>query len=148
MREIKFRCWFGGFMYYAIPSIIFSKSGVVIVNLNHHEDDFGGPPDTWTGYDDYELMQYTGRKDKNGKEIYDGDICQIHYYHDPSIPSPIGIVKWVDSMTGFSIVGYKNVEGNALTGCYSLNFKSGGEWGNKLAVEVIGNIHENPELLK
>ncbi len=93
-------------------------------------------------------LQFTGANDKNGKGIYEGDICQIHYYHTSEIPSPIGIVKYIENHSGFSIVAVKNIDGKALTGTYSLNFRSGGNFGDSPAVEVIGNIYENPNLLK
>lgn len=70
------------------------------------------------------LMQYTGLKDKNGKEIYEGDIVKNDIYDD------VFDVKFVDGM--FSIDS-----GTALRSF--TNYPSG----NK--VEIIGNKYENPE---
>ena len=131
MREIKFKLW--------LPEIQKMTYALSIYDwANGYEEITVGEKATW--------LQFTGLKDKNGKEIYEGDICQIHYYHDKTIPSPIGIVDWIDS--GFSIRAVKNIDNTAMTGIYSLRFKSGGHFGDSPAVEVIGNIYSNPELLK
>ena len=95
--------------------------------------------------DNSEFMQFTGVKDKNNAPIYEGDICRIHYYHDPNEPHVIGIVEWID--TGFSIRGIKNLNDQQITSVYSLRFKSGGNYGDYPAVEVIGNIHQHKHLL-
>jgi uncharacterized phage protein (TIGR01671 family) len=129
MREIKFRSWLGGVIHpiwYTIDPEQNERLNKGII-----------------------LMQYTGLKDKNGKgrwskEIYEGDI--------------VGIIK-----SGKNFVGEKYVikyqeewasfiadqgEGGGL-----LFLAKDGKWtdGERLLaveVEVIGNIYENPELLK
>jgi hypothetical protein len=71
--------------------------------------------------------QYTGLHDKNGREIYEGDIVEIH--HGYSIPS--GVVYWNEDIAGFGVKNdlYHNyVELDTVK-------------------EVIGNIYENKELL-
>lgn len=73
----------------------------------------------------FPVMQYTGLKDRNGKEIYEGDILDCGEYH-----------------------GIKEVV--FMNGSYKIRGKMGqmvgfGSWANK--TKVIGNIHENPELL-
>ena len=68
-----------------------------------------------------ELQQFTGLKDKNGKEVYEGDIVTLQQ----SYVKPIA-VYWNEEMTGY----------------YPLLSERGHN------LEVIGNIHENPELLK
>lgn len=131
MRQIKFRAWDGTEM---------SSNSKTIQEIAD-----GGVESR----DSYNLiwLEYTGAKDKTGKEIFEGDICAIHYYHDQNVPSTIGIVKYIENHTGFSIIGVKNTDKMALTGTYSLNFKSGGNFGDTPAVEIIGNIYKNPELL-
>ena len=70
------------------------------------------------------LMQFTGRKDKNGKEIYEGDIMKARY-----VTGQINIceIKFKDGCFGAN--GYCN-------------------WGDICEFKIIGNIYENPELLK
>ena len=67
MREIKFRAW-----DLVHKKMIQVKSLEFGVGITHQNDDMGD-------IDGYLLMQYTGLKDKNGKEIYDGDIVQWKY---------------------------------------------------------------------
>lgn len=70
------------------------------------------------------LMQYTGLKDKNGKEIYEGDIVYPNYDEKNEE------VKWDDNSTGYWPFGNSD---------YSISNEE---------VEVIGNVYENHELLK
>ncbi len=65
-------------------------------------------------------MQYTGLKDKNGKEIYEGDIARFREYN-----------HHINFSDGGFYVGDFDTLGSINT-----------------AVEIIGNIYENPELLK
>ena len=77
--------------------------------------------------------QYTGLKDKNGKRIFDGDVAKVLQGKDKDI----------------SYVGFEN-------GAFMLYPKTGNiyertlweYWYNDWDVEVIGNIHDNPELLE
>ncbi len=79
------------------------------------------------------LMQYTGLKDKNGKEIYEGDICKVNDECEMN-SSPFEVVF----MKGF--FGCSWTEDREALVDY-LN-----DWSRKS--EVIGNIYENKELLK
>ena len=73
-----------------------------------------------TGTERYKLMQFIGLKDKNGKEVYEGDICKkvLPYNRDFEIDNTP--FQW------HSLIEFGSLEG----------------------LEIIGNIYENPELLK
>ena len=70
--------------------------------------------------------QFTGLTDKDGKEIYEGDIVA---WDDGTPPSP-SAVRW-DSYYGYFVIMKSLILGHACK-----------------AVRVIGNIHDNPELLE
>lgn len=77
--------------------------------------------------DEVILLQYTGLKDKNGKKIYDGDIVNA----------------WEEDGGAYSksieTVSYEKDKGRYVAGQYGLYH---------YALEIIGNIYENPELIK
>ena len=89
----------------------------------------------WSIDDEY-LMQSTGLIDKNGKEIFEGDIVQFEdcYTETDFLYVNTGIVEW--SQGSFTITNRDSVEmGDLLDGEF-------------LDVTIIGNIYENPELLE
>ncbi|WP_315992608.1 YopX family protein, partial [Listeria monocytogenes] len=99
----------------------------------------------WYSFDDVVLMQYTGLKDKNGKKIFEGDV----------VTAFSNINKYTDSFAGdveptfcFTSIVYDGA-------CFKTTYKGEPSYvlnqnGSSLVkhMEVIGNIHENPELLE
>jgi len=78
------------------------------------------------------IMQYTGFKDRSGKEIYEGDIVRVKDRSGRSGVNTTGLVEW-DEDEGRFIV--------SLTWCNYIAFEP------RFSMKVIGNIYENPELL-
>jgi hypothetical protein len=109
MREIKFRGWADGRM---LRDLIVTDHGWFI-DFRDFENAIGFK----TG-----LMQYTGMKDKNGVEIYEGDILT---YAGMTLPIWIAWEHGIHAKWGQDVM----VAAYAVYG------------------EVVGNIHQNPELL-
>jgi len=119
MREIKFRIWNKNtelFHYYSIEELLVRAHGTICQYLT--------TPEGLTK----PIQQYTGLKDKNGKEIYEGEICEFRY--DSSNGSKLLIGDVYYSGCGFYISDRRSVARKADT-----------------IERVIGNIYENPELL-
>jgi len=121
IRNIKFRAWTKE-----------QKQMVEVVELNFYQatmasiyGDYASGEREWDlkDFENVELMQYVGLKDKNGTEIYEGDVIVWEYNEIPQE------VKWDNSIGGYS------------TKRYHL-------WRAINKMEVIGNIYENPELLQ
>lgn len=91
------------------------------------------------GRGDYEIMQCTGLYDKNGKEVYEGDIVECFQFDDSDFRSK---------------VTYKNGAFGYMSPCFDMfiGFESNNnfKWHNGKSdrIKVIGNIYENPELLE
>ncbi len=127
MREIKFRAWAKAEdkMYYADKSDRFRIGfyGCAIYN-----------GDTWA--DDLVVLQYTGLKDKNGKEIYEGDILQ----------KPILSTSYFSRRLNRQVSNGRNKRKTVIW--EQSDFKCGWNVVKSNVWEVIGNIYENPEFIK
>lgn len=125
MRELKFRIWMNGRYNDKDEWIHIDTEGNVCIPQCYNED--------CCPLDDQSIFlieQYTGLKDKNGKEIYEGDIVlfEDHCSEEPEI-------------------GIGNIEFEE--GIFCVNWPdSGFQPLNEVEVKIIGNIHENPELLE
>lgn len=87
----------------------------------------------------YIIEQYTGLKDKNGKEIYEGDVVRTHFSFGHEVTQEPFIIKWNKERAMFE--GSKPIEND-----YLVTFSFFPE--QRFLYEIIGNIHENPELLE
>jgi uncharacterized phage protein (TIGR01671 family) len=141
MRQIKFRVFWNGSLWNQdqIGSIRYSDGKIYEIHLNHEHGDNSWNGDTWTRSDDFVLEQFTGLLDKNGKEIYEGDIIRSG---DNEICDVV--VEFGDTYDFDSENGYYGWFGRYINndGCCQINQSI------KYTSEVIGNIHENPDLLE
>lgn len=135
MREIRFRAWYPNskIMEYNLPS----RSDGVEHGLNDYLLDL-------QGY--YELMQYTGQKDKNGVEIWEGDIIKTRYisfWHSSLEENRIGQIYWSFPEAGMAIFWEDAISHGRLNKECNADQRYGFEWKE---YEVTGNIYKNPEL--
>ncbi len=112
MREIKFRAWDGKRML-DNPTFEFfnhGRDGRAVMMADENEN--------------VEIMQYTGLKDKNGKEIYEGDVVEGQKDFYPR-----------------SVIGFED-------GSFVIKQTPLAKWKvSHFELKVIGNIYESPELI-
>lgn len=138
-REIKFRAWDGNQMY---------EPFTLQMGLSMTETALRLKPPGWLFSEKNTYMQFTGLLDKNGKEIYEGDIVQIKTQSGrvENFTVEYGIHRrdmksgWTVDIPGFSFVNSEKFPTFPIVKNY-LN-------GHDLEIiEVIGNIYENPNLI-
>lgn len=141
-REIKFRVWDKDLKKMHVcgenvhDSMSFVHNQACYYNL---QNGCGSLPPTYDGEGTYELMQYTGLKDKNGKESYENDLCENS--------GTIYQIVWVDKFSRYGLkvikTEYVLTKNQTFPMWQFVDEKTG-----NLTVEVIGNIFENPDLIK
>ncbi len=127
-REIKFRAWDSIAKEMYLPFEL--ADGLNDCAESHHA--YGKNPDH------YIYLQFTGLKDKNGKEIWEGDVVRCYtkslsevvYDHEVKLPEFYREI-WSSKIVGEDKMWLPADEGENCGG-----------------IEVIGNIYESPELLK
>jgi len=135
-REIKFRVWDKNErqMY---PLVDFNQTWISVPVM----DEDGGHLEQ-RKKDDVELMQYTGLKDKSGKEIYEGDVVKFTEKCCDNAYSSF-VINWDDISASFVCSDFKGRYYRWLSSMkpdthFSVKYES---------KKIIGNIYENPELL-
>ncbi len=131
-REIKFRAWTGLEMEYRVVA---GQLGAFYVQGLDPKDTASMSPFNTKYSEQTPIMQYTGLDDKNGKEIYEGDIVKRYGKLKPTrrrYGTAEGEGFWVQKKAVQFLSGKKRNGWNVCAGMY----------------EVIGNIYENPGLLK
>jgi len=120
MRTIKFRAWDKKRKIMGWNFWLDSQDNSI--QIFDEEKDTPLPPD------DFEVMQFTGLTDRNGKEIYEGDIVRCFMNGEEH---SLNVIKWADY--GYTMTDFEDESGERVL------------W--FCEVEVIGNIWKNPDLI-
>ena len=120
MEAPKFRAYDGGSLnrMYQPDEVMVGGGNIWIID----EDSVAGD---WIVNNDLHLMQSTGLKDKNGKEIFEGDVVKCN-----------GLLGTIESFKAMWICSFMKYNNYQKVGFFAQE------------IEVVGNIYENPELLE
>ena len=120
MEAPKFRAYDGGSLnrMYQPDEVMVGGGNIWIID----EDSVAGD---WIVNNDLHLMQSTGLKDKNGTEIFEGDVVKCN-----------GLLGTIESFKAMWICSFMKYNNYQKVGFFAQE------------IEVVGNIYENPELLE
>lgn len=135
MRDIKFRAFINsdatgddaGLMHYPNDNSdfeLFTNGSSCFSMVYDYE--------RWVDEDKFNVMQFTGLTDKNGTEIYEGDLIEVVRNKNCAL-----LVEFINDYVGGWILSHPSSNGHISLGAR-----------NSLEIEVVGNIYENPELLE
>jgi len=129
MRQIKFRGmstqWKENKWVYGLLAYIDGERALISTEYTDYDSDFCKLTNL-VEVDPKTIGQFTGLQSKSGKEIYEGDIVNWRYFNNLTVPTKVEYIQvGASDDMGLDMIGFQ---------CFSGD-------------EVIGNVHENPELL-
>ena len=146
MREIKFRAWDKVNKKFREDfSILIDREGSI---LDNKKDDYVN--------DDYVIQQFTGLKDKNGKEIYEGDIVKgIKSEQEKNslsyeIKSSVYFRAGGFELFGKNMQDFTWIDDHKIRDIYWVEYGSMNKnlYWKIIDIEILGNLYKSPELLE
>lgn len=166
-REIRFRAWLKDPKTSGLPQKMYYNCGISFGDCGMSVElkrPMAASKDWWPTHpaEFFEVMQFTGLKDRHGKPIFEGDVLEILEENDSDhgFYVPLGekiVVDWIDD--GFylvpvcrwkEIVDSRNSDGGICDKCLSYQglFSENHEIDIGFFSQVLGNIYEHPDLLE
>ena len=137
MREMGYRAWLKGEMKMVEVKTIHFGTRKIMYGYSAGVQNYGNAS---CGFDDCEIMQFTGLRDKNGVKVYEGDIVRVYtdceYYVEKGYHN--GVIIFDDEYFFDYQVSFEHIHNSCSD--YLGNHRDD--------IEVVGNVYDNPELIK